>query len=199
MPRSKPSIHTLALASAGICSLWAAHIVQYRLLVPDESVRSRFLENTGHGYLPWALPAAIVAGLIGAAAAVTLGYARERRAVNPLPSPLRSGLKVAGAQVSAFLVLESAERMVAGAHLDNLGWRALIFSTGVQVLGATLATLVLLVISALGAALGGQLPGSKLPRRAAEWMPLAPPTLHCRSTLWARPFAPRGPPQVITV
>ncbi|HEX2259151.1 MAG TPA: hypothetical protein VHJ40_05340 [Actinomycetota bacterium] len=198
MPRPKPSVHTLMLAAAGICSLWAGHIVQYQLLVPDEELRIRFLEKTGHGYLPWALPVAIMAGLFAAAAAAALGYARERRSGNPLPSPLSSGLKVAGAQVGGFLALETAERMVAGAHLDSLGWRALILSTGVQVLGAAVATLVLLVIGTLGAALT-PLPGSKLPRRAAEWMPQAPTALHCRSTLWTRPFAPRGPPQVLTV
>lgn len=195
MVRPKPSAHTLMLAAAGFCSLWAGHEVQYQLLVPDEAIRSRVLEKTGHGYLPWALPAAIVVGLLAVSAAAALGYARERRSGKSMPSPLGSGLKIAGAQVGAFLLLETAERMVAGAPLNHLGWRALVISTGVQVLGAILATLVLLVIGTLGAALA-QLAGPKLPRRAAELVfPL--PTVQCRSTLWARPFVPRGPPPLL--
>jgi hypothetical protein len=197
MKGHRPLVHQLTLGGAAICSLFAGHMVQYQLLVPDPVVRSTLLDHTGHSYLPWALPAAIAVGVLAAGAAAVLAYAQELRCGKPLPSPVSSGFRIATGQVGAFLLLETAERMAAGAPLDNLGWRALLVSTGVQLLGAGVATLALVLIGSIAAGIA-RIPGSRLPRRDSEVGFGLPPNLDVKGPFWAKPFAPRGPPQLFT-
>jgi hypothetical protein len=198
MPGHKLTVNTLMLAAAAICSLFAAHVVQYQLLVPDATARSKLLEQTGHGYLPWALRGAMVLGLLAAVSAGVLGYVRERGKARCNPSPLRYGLKLAGVQVGGFLALESVERIVAGAPADRIVWRALAITAGVQLLGAILATLVLVLIGSVGAAFA-RIPGSKLPPLVPDVVFGAPGIVEYNNTLWARPFTARGPPLLPTV
>jgi apolipoprotein N-acyltransferase len=99
---------------------WAAHALDYRLIVPDAGARRTLLAATGHGYeewLPLALAVLLAAGLVALVRALPL--LRTRAASAPLwPFLLLPPL--------TFVLQEHAERWIATGHVP---WHALLEPT----------------------------------------------------------------------
>jgi hypothetical protein len=187
-----------ATTGAALSSLFAAHLVQYQLLAPDVDERNILLSQTGHTYLPWALRASIVAGVLAAGVAALLGYSYGRHGHRNSRSAFRFGLRTGSMQIGAFLLLETVERMVAEAPFDHLTGRALLMSVLVQATGAALATLALMLVESL-AAIVASVPGSKTPRRTRELRVRVPSLLLVRGAFCPGPSSPRAPPQPLSI
>jgi hypothetical protein len=102
------------LACFAAAGLIGAHVLTYFIALPDAIVRSLVLRNTGHGYIGPAVVIAVVALLFGVMGSAAIGYARGRRGERSAARWRHAALRIAGTQTVAFLLLETAERGVAG-------------------------------------------------------------------------------------
>jgi hypothetical protein len=196
MPNRRSVARALALSGAAICSLFAGHLVQYQILAPDFATRSRLLTFTGHGYLAWAVPLAVLLGLVASLVAAGLGYTAERRGYRNPASPVRSGFYAGIGQVLAFVILETFERVAAGAPLTSVTARALLLGIALQVVCAALATLLLSLITSAGGAVA-QLASSSLPTLAPFDQVRLPRTKLAHTEPQNPATPPRGPPHLL--
>lgn len=139
-------------ASAG---LLAGHELTYRLVYSDAQARDHALEHSGHGWTSLATPLLIV--FIAGAVAATIIDARRSHSAHHAPNR-RSALAIqAGFQVGAFLLVETAERLVHSGSLDQLyhdllnhnGLLIMALGAAVQLLCAAAAGLLTSGIKAL--------------------------------------------------
>jgi len=98
----------LGLAVGGVL---AGHWLTYLVVRPEHHGRTELLASTGHGYLGLAVEAAVLVALVAAAGAF-LGRLTGGGERTPGFRSLATGLW--GFQLAAFLLLEIAERAVAG-------------------------------------------------------------------------------------
>lgn len=165
--------------------LGAGHLLAYALSGADAEAH---LAATGHGYLPTALRVAVAMGLLGAVAAV-LGGTRRATGRGGSLALLPTAVRLIGIQTGAFVLLEVAERLVAGAPLADL-WPLLGVGLLVQVLVAALLAPLLVGLERVGELLvfirrsAGPRPTHRLPTRSTERMP----------PVEARPWSERAPP-----
>ena len=94
---------------------WAAHVLDYRLVVPDPTARGTLLAATGHGYGDWLPLALAVLGAIALVAAGRAATSLRPRAVSPAfwPFLLLPPL--------AFTIQEHLERLIETGHFP---WHA---------------------------------------------------------------------------
>lgn len=147
---------TALLASFAASGLIAAHVLAYVIALPDALVRSAVLRNTGHGYLGPAVVITTVALVFGVIGSAAVGYADGQRGVRAVPGWRHAALRIAATQTVAFLMLEGAERVVAGRRPVALDLTLLGVGVVVQavlgMLAATVAVAVGRVARAVGAA-----------------------------------------------
>jgi hypothetical protein len=125
----RPSIRSGAVFGVAFGGLLSGHALAYTALTPDPTARAAMLASTGHGYLHGADGVAIVAALAGLAVAF-LGRLTGGR--DDRPSARSFAGRLVAFQVIAFVVLEVAERLGAGAPLGDLA-RALPVGIAVQI------------------------------------------------------------------
>jgi hypothetical protein len=113
MTRGRATQTTL-LACFAAAGLIGAHVLAYFIALPDAIVRSAVLRNTGHGYLGPAVVIATVALFFGIIGAAAVGYAHGRHGERSAVRWRHVALRIASTQTVAFLLLETAERGVAG-------------------------------------------------------------------------------------
>lgn len=165
--------HVVLFATAA-AGLVGGHLLGYLFLASDGAARRSILAQTGHGYLSKAVALAAGAAIIAGIAASALGAARAQRVVRE-PSGLRGiFVPLAVLQGTAFVALETGERLLAGASLTDLA--------GPVVIGLPLQATVALVAGLLLAALAGTveavvraLTGPRLQTQSSE-RPIPVPT-----------------------
>lgn len=155
-PRTLPLSATSAATAAGVL---LAHWIAYLLAFPDAGTRAAVLAHAGHGY--WSLAVKGVVPLAAAGLAVVLSRAFLEQ--DPADSRITwlerwSALtaRLAALQVGAFLVLEVAERAVAGMGGRSLfAGSVLALGLALQVLVAGVAALALLCLARTAARIVG--------------------------------------------
>lgn len=154
----------LAAAAAGLVG---GHIIAYQLTVPVEPVRRLLLTQTGHGYLPRAIAAAMALAAVAAVGALFRGAIRGWRGSVEHLSFLATFRRLATAQVIGFVILEVMERKAAGATLSGLVG---VFPRGlvVQVAIAALAALALRLLDRAGASIVATIRGGARFARAVS-------------------------------
>jgi hypothetical protein len=114
-PAPPRAVVPVLAAAAGVV---VAHAAGYVMAFPSAAERGPHLEATGHGYWPLAVAAAVACA--GVALLVCVGSGALRgRAGGPTPT-WRAVRALAGWQVAAFVMMELAERTVAGARPEGL-------------------------------------------------------------------------------
>jgi hypothetical protein len=135
---------SIAVAGAAGAGLILAHTLAYVIAVPSSTARQQVLAHTGHSYwfvLPKAAIVLALASMVaGVARAMRGAYAANGGAV-PLAA-LAGGMALL--QVAAFLGMEVAERLFAGAEVaDLLSGHLLLVGLAVQILSALSGALLL--------------------------------------------------------
>lgn len=151
----------LAVVGLGAAGLIGGHAVGYAIAVPDVHHRSAFLVDTGHAYLPSASWVAVVLGLAAVVAGLASGYARRRGPAEPMLG--RSLVRLAPAQVGAYVALEIFERLAAGAPLTSISLRLAIVGVLAQALVSLLVAMLLVGLRRIGSALAARERGAVLP------------------------------------
>ena len=188
------------VAALGLAGLGLAHVLEYLALVPNAHHRSHLLAATGHEYLPSALSAvgflaavAVAIAFVGGFRAGACGSARSAETTTR-PDWARY-LPVA--QALAFIVVEVAERVVAGAPLADLG-PVLVLGLPLQVLAGMVGGRVLSTAAQAGARLARaavDAPSFARRRPSPGWRPLADASPV--SLLAGGPTPARGPPGLL--
>lgn len=186
MRRSLRPFVAAGLASVGLIG---AHAVAYAIAVGDAVHRTTLLEATGHAYLPGATAAAAVLGVLAAVGAVRVGRRNGPAAVAPL------AVRLAAVQCVAFVGLEAAERVVAGAPLADLAGPLLLIGLAVQAIAAVAAAAVAVLLERVGRGLRGAEPRLTVPRPASV-RPAASPR---PAAVTLRIATVRGPPRIAGV
>ena len=120
--RARRRLATLSVAVGGVL---AGHWLTYAIVSPAEAPRTTLLHDTGHAYLGAVSQVALVCSL-AAVASMFLGALTGA----DRPEIAHLARRVVTFQVSAFIVLEVVERIVAGAPLASL-LRSAILPVGV--------------------------------------------------------------------
>lgn len=151
-PLSSRAARSLAVAVAGLV---AGHVLVYRIVAPGALQRAALLQATGHGYLPAALALGVMLAALSAAGAFGLGFRRGTAGdARRRGSLVRWILLPAVAQAAAFLVLEVAERGLAGAPLSSLLGPLLPIGVVLQLLVGAAGGLLLAGLDRAGEAAG---------------------------------------------
>jgi hypothetical protein len=156
------------VAGFAVAGLVLGHVLSYVIAVPDPYHRDLLLQRTGHDYLPALGQAALM--LFLAAVAMLVFRTSWRRARDEGRSASLAS-QLALVQVGAFMTLEVAERLLAGADLRDLGQgNVLLVGLGAQVAmalaGAALLRWLARASGRLGEILGS---ASSLPRPAPSF------------------------------
>jgi hypothetical protein len=172
-----------------------AHMLSYRIVYPEASIRLHALVETGHGYLG-ALP--LVLGFAGAVVALSLAAtvldATRGRGVRSLPPSAFALLPLAG-----FAIQEYVERWLGWGFFP---WQAFaqptfVIGLALQVPFGVLAYLVARFLLRTAERLGGRLARAAPPRLRVTARPLLWPAaqpLPPLSSLLSRRLGRRGPP-----
>ena len=186
------------VAALGLAGLGLAHVLEYLALVPDPHHRAHVLAHTGHQYLPSALGVVVFLAVAAVAAVFLRGFAlgagSRRREPTAGPDWVRM-LPVA--QVMAFVVMEVAERVVAGASLADLGL-VLVLGLPLQVLAGMVGGWVLSAVSRAGTRLARALaarPPFARRRPGPSWRSLG--DVPSVTLLAGGPPPARGPPLLL--
>jgi hypothetical protein len=105
---------TLGVAGAGLV---LGHWLAYSIVSPHATVRDEMLAASGHGYLPYAIQVATLAGVTAIVALFVAQLARRQATPRSFHSDL-AGL--AALQSVAFVAMEAGERLLTGASLHDL-------------------------------------------------------------------------------
>lgn len=172
------------LGGLALAGMALGHSAAYLVAEPHTGTRIATLEATGHGY--WPLLA--VAALLAAFAVIAVHLAGSLRVSAALTGP-RLGALIAG-QIGLFLVVEVAERAVAGAPLDLWAQAPLWAALPVQVAIAALCCRLLRLLGAAAVAFSAVPP--PVPASSSAPVPFAddrvPSLVPCGSV------SGRGPP-----
>jgi len=175
--------YRLPLAAAAIAAAVAGHALTYLLTVPAAQARALLLAESGHGYWPTAVAAAVVLGLLSLASTAARHFLRGFRRPSmqaseamssmggrrrrPSRAPVRGGpagrperlewlaLRLALLQISIYAVQEVVERLAAGAPVAGvLHDGVLPIGILVQILVACAVALALALLSHAAEAAG---------------------------------------------
>lgn len=131
------------LAAAAVAAAVAGHALTYLFTVPAAQARALLLAESGHGYWPTAVAAAVVLGLLALVSTTTRhflrGFRRPARPERALARPERLewlALRLALLQISIYVVQEVVERLAAGAPVAG------VLHDGVLVVGILVQILV---------------------------------------------------------
>jgi hypothetical protein len=144
--RRRPSI--VAVAVVGIL---LGHVITYVLLVPGADERAVILQETGHGYFPVALQAALVVAALSLASWFLGAIARRDRAVGS-PSLFA---RLARLQIAGFVAMEIAERLASGTPLLELVHDHIAVGIAVQLVVAWLGARLLAALGRVAERIGG--------------------------------------------
>jgi hypothetical protein len=112
------------LAAAAIAAAVAGHALTYLFTVPAAQARALLLAESGHGYWPTAVAAAVVLGLLALVSTATRHFLRGFRRPTRAPSRPEGlewlALRLALLQISIYVVQEVVERLAAGAPLAGM-------------------------------------------------------------------------------
>jgi hypothetical protein len=172
--RSDPLPRALTILGLGAAGLVGGHAAGYAISVPDPYHRSALLEATGHAYLPSASRLAVMLGIAAVVAGIASGYLH--RPGKAPPSFARAATRLVALQCTGFVVLEVAERVLAGASLLTLSWPLLIVGLLTQAVVGVVVALVVVGLRRFGALLrsDGRLVDAARPVRAIAVAVLAP-------------------------
>jgi hypothetical protein len=126
---------TLGVAVGGVL---LGHRLTYLLIDPGAQARTALLRRTGHAYLGFANDLALVAALTGLAALFVGQLVASSRSERGTDLTRR----IVAFQVSAFVLMEVLERVMAGAPLGGLA-RVLTVGIATQAAVAVLAAVVI--------------------------------------------------------
>jgi hypothetical protein len=190
----RPPLSTLLTAAA--FGAVAGHALTYIVAIPDPVTRQLFLAATGHGYLPAAVPAALILGFFAALSTVIrhLGGARESSVERWTWG--RTIETLGFLQCGIFLTQETIERIAVRAPAGTLFHdHVLPIGLLVQLGVAVVVTLVLFTlgrtVEAIAAALSRRAPA---PRESRSFAPV--PLSGLRSRLVAIAGSIRAPPAI---
>jgi hypothetical protein len=132
------------LAGLAALAVVLGHQLVYRLAIPSVAERAALLARTGHAYLPTTAHLALLAAF-AAIGGLFLRSVTRSDAVSP--SRGTTFVRLAGVQVSIFVFMEFAERIVSGAPIAGVATHGLLFlGVAVQLLlafgGAALVSLL---------------------------------------------------------
>jgi len=142
--RTESRLPVFPLAGLAALAVVLGHQLAYRIAVPSAAERAALLTRTGHTYLPTTAHLALLAAL-AAIGGLFLRSVTRGDAVSP--SMRTTFVRLAGVQVSIFVLLEFAERIVSGAPIAGVATHGLLFlGVAVQLLlafaGAALVSLL---------------------------------------------------------
>lgn len=178
------------LLSASVVGLLGGHFLGYLAAVPNESSRHSVLVNSGHAYLGAALVFALLAALITLVGSVWLGYRKRLLSFGGV------AVRLAIMQTSSYLVMELAERWIAGGSFQAFP-KLLALGLLAQVAVALLAATVVVLITRVGYQIRRSMSARK--RRVPD--ELGRPS-EIRPTIRSKLLdirAARGPPQPHTI
>lgn len=188
----RPAARRSAVLSLALGGVVLGHAITYGLLVPDTHARAGALAATGHGYLAALERVGLTAVLIALAATFLGRLARRDGSDAPGLGAILG--RVTAFQLTAFAALEVAERLGAGASLQDL---PAVLSVGLvaQAIIALVAALVLRSVLRLATAAALVLGAARSPLSRpvlALTLPAAPQGLHPAHRLLPES---RGPPR----
>lgn len=198
MNRRGRRLRLLTLFASAAAGLVGAHLLGYLVVAPGDTARSFLLTTTGHGYLSRAITLAVASAVLAGLTSAVLGVLRASRPGWSRADWPGLAVRLSLLQVAGFLVLEIAERLLAGAPLADLGGPVLVVGVPLQVIVAMLGAAVLALIERAAAvvttSLGGRfsLPGARRTRP----IPIPPDPAPSRPIVWAAP-AIRAPPGLL--
>lgn len=162
----------LDLSTAAVVGVVIGHTLSYLLAIWGADARHAVLDDTGHGYWGGAVVSAVVLGAWTVGTIAVRHYSRGRDAVGGLPTRMTTVVTgLAWRQTVAFLVLESVERLVAGASLTTmLAGQVVLVGIGVQLVVAFAIALILWALACAAQVLGHFLAArSTFQRIQAAW------------------------------
>lgn len=144
--QSRSAFRGLPVAGMAMVGVVLGHWLGYVLAVPDPHLRAEILARSGHGYWMVAIKAAVVLGF-ASLGSVLIRYLRARthdeRPIEDRPASL--ALQLASVQLSAFLAMETVERLVIGEPLTQMFQHHLfLLGVALQIAVACIGALVLL-------------------------------------------------------
>jgi hypothetical protein len=145
---------TALLGCFAAAGLVGAHVLAYRMALPDGLVRAAVLRTTGHGYLGPAIVIATVAFVFGLIGSAAVGFAHGRRHSRGIPSWRYAALRIAATQTGGFVMLEFAERVVVGRRPVAFDVALLCIGIVVQIVLACAAAAVLVLVGRAAHAVG---------------------------------------------
>lgn len=182
------------LGGAAAGGLLLGHLLDYAVVIRHPIERHELLEQTGHGYLPSAVPLVIGLAIAACLATVGLGITRGTRRSRGLPAGW-AAMWAAGVQAAGFVVLEVSERAFSGAAFSGSFAELLSVGLLLQFAVGALVGFVLAMLYRAGEQLGIMLGRYRGPRRASAAVRPLTPEIRARS-LWLRSARPiRAPPR----
>lgn len=179
----------LAVAGAAGGGLLAGHALDY-LIVFSGDDRAHVLAHTGHAYLTRAPLLFAITFVAAVAGALLAGATAPSTATN---APRRTAALLVAVQTSAFLALETLERLMSGAVLGDLLGAVTVVGVVAQIaLAVVLAATLRLLFRAghrIASTLRARFPQPRI--RVRRWRPAAEPA-HSRLLLGVPTV--RGPP-----
>lgn len=185
----------LLLAGVALGGVVAGHSVAYIVAIPASATRHAVLAETGHGYWPVAVLAALAACLC-AAGSVALRHARAVTGGRALRADVSGWLapRLAAVQILLYVAAEATERVVAGVPLaDLLHGGLLLWGLLAQLLVALAATVLLSWLARAAELVARLLAGPPRPTRAVGRLARPVDGVVAR-TSFLGPRTARGPP-----
>jgi hypothetical protein len=190
------ALRSLVLFATALAGLVGGHLLGYLFAVPDAGERDALLARTGHSYLSKAVIVALAATIVAGAAASVLGAARARRPGRGPLSYRSVAIHLVALQLTGFLLLELAERLLVGIPGADLLGPVLVLGLPLQALVAAAGALVLILVARTAEAVVRALARPGFPAEAQPAAPPAPVDRPLPRTPLASPRIPRGPPVV---
>jgi hypothetical protein len=142
-----------------VAGILLGHLITYMLLVPRAGERAAILHETGHGYFPVALEAALVVAALSLVSWFLGAVARRDRSVKSRSLFVR----LARLQVAGFAAMEVTERIASGTPLLELVRDHIVVGLAVQLIVAWLASRVLAALGRVAERIHGS-DGADVPR-----------------------------------
>jgi hypothetical protein len=168
------------LAGVGLFGVVVGHGIDYALLSGPAAARYALLARTGHGYLPAATIATCAAAVVAAVVAVGLGIASTRDPASGRLNAPPDWMQLAMAQMSAFVLLESVERLVVGGSLREMLGPLLVIGVLVQFVVGALGAVVVAALFRIGEVVGAMRAPLPVPGPPRSLSPARPRRLPAR-------------------
>jgi hypothetical protein len=192
------ALRAVVLFATALAGLVGGHLLGYLFAIPNAGARDTLLASTGHSYLSKALIVASAAAIVAGATASLLGAARARTPGRGSLSYRSVALHLAGLQLSGFLLLEVAERLLAGVQGPDLLSPVLIVGLPLQAVVAAAGALVLVLVARTAEAVVRAFAAATFPAEVPSAAPSPPVERPLPRTPLASPRIIRGPPLLRT-